>query len=49
MDAYNTFNHMAPRNPSLLCIDCTGAQGVITGLGVNSIPRQLDFAAKITF
>jgi len=49
MDAYNAFNHMAARNPASTCIDCTGTQGVVTSLGILSIPRQLDFAAKIIF
>ena len=49
MDAYNTFNHMAPGNPGGTCIDCGGTNGLITGLAIGESPRQLDFAAKITF
>ena len=53
MDAYNAFNHMAAGNPGSLfapqCIDCGGFNGYITGLATGSLPRQLDFVAKITF
>jgi hypothetical protein len=55
MDAYNAFNHMAVSVPGVApfvyftCIDCFGPQGQIISLANGSVPRQLDFAAKITF
>jgi hypothetical protein len=51
IDAFNGFNHIAPGNPSGTCIDCAaaGSNGVITGMGLGSLPRQLQFAVTIKF
>jgi hypothetical protein len=51
IDAFNAFNHISPGNPSGKCIDCTaaGSNGVITGMGLGSLPRQLQFAVTVKF
>jgi hypothetical protein len=51
VDAFNGFNHIAPGNPNGTCIDCAaaGSNGVITGMGLGSLPRQLQFAVTVKF
>jgi hypothetical protein len=51
MDAFNGFNYISPGNPNGACIDCAaaGSNGVITGMGLGSLPRQLQFAVTIKF
>jgi hypothetical protein len=51
MDAFNGFNHIAPGNPGGTCIDCeaAGSNGIITSMGLGSLPRQLQFAVTIKF
>jgi hypothetical protein len=48
MDAFNVFNHINPGNPGNTCIDCSGA-GVITGMALGAVPRQLQFALTLKF
>jgi hypothetical protein len=48
MDAFNLFNHINPGNPGNTCIDCSGA-GVITGMALGDVPRQLQFALTLKF
>jgi Carboxypeptidase regulatory-like domain len=48
VDAFNVFNHINPGNPGNTCIDCPGA-GVITGMALGDLPRQLQFALTIKF
>lgn len=51
VDAFNGFNYISPGNPNGTCIDCAaaGSNGVITGQGLGSLPRQLQFAITIKF
>ena len=51
IDAFNGFNHIPPGNPNGTCIDCAaaGSNGVITGMGLGALPRQLQFAVTIQF
>jgi Carboxypeptidase regulatory-like domain/TonB dependent receptor len=44
---FNVFNHPVYGNPNG-CIDCSGG-GLITGLEANSLMRQLQFGARVTF
>ena len=45
---FNVFNHPVYGNPNG-CIDCTGSGGLITGLEANSLMRQIQLGARITF
>jgi outer membrane receptor protein involved in Fe transport len=45
---FNVFNHPVYANPNG-CIDCTGSGGLITGLEANSLMRQIQLGARITF
>jgi outer membrane receptor protein involved in Fe transport len=51
MDAYNGFNYIPPGNPNGTCIDCAaaGSNGVITGIALGVLPRQLQFSVTISF
>jgi hypothetical protein len=51
VDAFNGFNYIAPGNPNGTCIDCAaaGSNGVITGMALGSLPRQLQFAITVKF
>ena len=51
VDAFNGFNYIAPGNPNGTCIDCAaaGSNGVITGMGLGSLPRQLQLAITVKF
>ena len=51
IDAFNGFNHIAPGNPNGFCIDCAaaGSNGVVTSMGLGSLPRQLQFAVTVMF
>jgi len=48
MDAFNVFNHINPGNPGNTCIDCAGS-GLITGMALGDVPRQLQFALTLKF
>lgn len=45
---FNVFNHPTYGNPNG-CIDCASGGGLITGLEANSLMRQLQFGARVTF
>ena len=45
---FNVFNHPVYGNPNG-CVDCTGSGGLITGLESNSLMRQIQLGARITF
>ena len=47
VDAFNAFNHINPGNPNAGIDSPSGGQ--ITSMATNTTPRQLVFAAKITF
>jgi hypothetical protein len=51
VDAFNGFNYISPGNPNGSCIDCAaaGSNGVITGMGLGSLPRQLQFSVTVMF
>jgi hypothetical protein len=51
VDAFNGFNHISPANPGGTCIDCAaaGSNGVITGMALSTLPRQLQFSVTVMF